>query len=400
MKIEVSGPTFARALAGAAEACGKGKVMPVHRLVRVSAFGQSVTVEATDGAVWVERTVTDDVAVLAEGETLIDPSKLLAQLRLNDGLTLEVVAATKRKSAHVVMRATGRPSEMELNECDGKWPKANSSDPPVSFSLPDLEFARMVKAVDFSAWRKDDVIVGETGKGWTVRVVCVSVKGDTARCDTSDTVRMASATHQLAVPTEFEKTVWSLVKLRAVEVVLKNIGKGGGELAVHLGERSSSFYGGTPTDSWVVRSPASEGKFPPVEVYVREAAKMPSRFSVVAGELSKSVERVMAVDDDGRFNGRLDCELSAGVLRLSSETFAGSSRTGCASDELAVAYDGESVPFAVAPEKLSDFLRSVPKEATVEVLAQKGGRVVMFVPGPGRAYCLGMLGERSKPEEQ
>ncbi len=331
MKFICDGLSLSEAVMKTSKACAVRTTAPVYECIKLSAFGESVTLLATDGELSIQKSLRAEV--FEEGETCV-PGKLFADFvaKLSE---LEVTVETSERGMEIKYLDSG--TFIQVIDA-AEFPKINTEIGENSFVMKKRDLKKIIAETAFCCAQDDSrpILKG-----------CLLELGEKLEMTALDGYRLAAASAPILSKTGEQKIV---CPARTLNEISKMITEEEGEIVVYT-------QGGmllVRSEGTLVVSRLYQGEF------IRKESVVPRAFTtetlISRTELISSLERALILIR-GDKNNLVTLEIDAKTVRISSL-----SEVGTLSESVQAQTEGKELTISLNAKFLIDALRALEEE--------------------------------------
>ncbi len=342
MKIKVNRASFATDFGFAESAAAKRDVRPIFQYVKLTAQGRSVSLEATDGEVFVRVELNGGCEIEEDGEVALPPKtvkKILAET--ND----ETLVFTTENATTVSI--FGETAKFRLATVD-----------PADFPKPQPLIAASARKFGAgfveSAIARTTFAVDAENTHYALGGVCFEIRGNEYFAVATDGRRLA-VQRAFGDPNEVGDDWSAIVPLKTLNLILRafKLDKPDDAPIAVEGGRATFQIGRV-----FISSVLMEGRFPNWRVILPDKT-VRKRVDFVAGTVATAIRQAAVVADEKARDVFLTFE--SGTLSVTSR----GNEIGASSVKLPIAYDGERVETRFDAYFLDEFFRRIKPEGCV-----------------------------------
>jgi DNA polymerase-3 subunit beta len=342
---------------------------PILSNIKAVANRDTLTLMATDLEVGIRYELAG-VDVNRTGAAIIPVGKLVSILRESNEAEITLNAdeqgmLIKTASGKYTMPA-GDPAEFpDIPEfdADGPFHEVNAG-----------VIRTLVRRTAFAADRK------ESGARWAVTGVLWEAADEKARLVATDTKRLALCDGPATMHGEKskdEKPSSHLIPQKTVSLLERSLTDDGERVRIALKSNEAMFQ----TERAVIHTRLVEGRFPPYKDIIPK--KAPVKIALSASEFYSRVRQAAIMTDDE--TKRVDFSFAPGKLTLKAE----GSETGSSEVVMLLPdYTGDEVDIAFDPQYLTEMLRAIEGEPTLNLEMTDGDKPAVFKVGDAYLYLV------------
>ena len=346
MKFVCNGLTLSEAVVKVSKACAVRTTAPVMECILISAFGEDVTLLATDGEMSIRKSVKADI--LEEGEVCV-PGKLFADF-LGKLVEEDIVISTVERGMEIRYRDAS--SCMQTISAE-EFPKIDLEIGEKSFVMKQSDLKKIISETTFCCAQDDSrpVLKG-----------CLMEFGDKLEVTALDGYRLALSSAPILSKSGENSIICPARTLGEVARMLT-----GDDEEITLYTQGGMFM--VKSDGMIIVSRLYQGEF------IRKENVIPPRFSTTVtlprAELASGVERA-AILNRGDKNNLITLEVGGNSVKISSV-----SEIANGLESVAAETEGVDLTISMNAKYLLDSLRALD-----------GERIVISFNGPISPFIL------------
>jgi DNA polymerase-3 subunit beta len=349
---------------------------PILANIKAVAHDDALTLMATDLDVGV-RYELRGIKVSRAGAAILPVMKLVSILRESNDAEVKIDAG--KETTHLMI---GR-SKYDLPGGDPEeFPEFPAFEDKGEYHEITAGVLRtMIKRTVFAAEKRENTRFAVTGILWE------AVDGK-AKLVATDTKRLAICEGPAEIHgTPDGKPHSHLVPLKAIQLLERNLSDDGERIRVSLHANDALFQ----TERATIYTRLVEGKFPPYQQFIPK--KLPIKLVLPTGEFAARIRQAAITSDDE--SKRVDFHFQGGGLdggRLTLEARGPKSGSSIVEMELPD-FAGPEIQIAFDPQYLTEFLRAIDGETTVQAeITQACDRMILRVGESYQYLVVPMVG--------
>ena len=329
------------AFAVAASVASPRSPKPILQNVLMTATESGATLSATDMEIGVRREVLG-VKSDGGGSVVLPAARFGSILRSCGDDELSIDADDGR----IVVK--GLQSSFTLSSDDPElFPAVNGFDAKGWIVVAPGDLRKLIRRTVFCC--------NPTEMRYAMGGVLFDARGDRLRCVSTDGKRLAVMECDIEREGELPEPGLPVVPVKAIKLIEKSIEDDGPPL--HLAFTGRSVF--VRTENATITSRLVEGKFPQYEQVFPKATPVVVAVGVAAFRSAVEQSSIVTTEE----SRSVEFKFGSGLMRLSSQ----SADTGSSIVDVPIGHDGPDVGFLASPVLLSEALRTVPDDESVNV---------------------------------